>query len=234
MRKCIVIAAVVLAVFIVSATAVFAQYAYFGLKGGLSVGMFWGDDADADVFWYAGSSKSPRIGFIGGGYSTIVLAKMFAIQPELLFVMAGQGYDYESGGEFDYITLKPNYIQIPVLFKFYVPMPGMVKVNLFAGPYGAINISDKYFNEWDIAPFIPGSFEGDISDDLTWLGSPVDVRRFDYGATAGVGVDFIVAGLQLNVDARYSLGLANVIVPENVDEPNIKNGVFAVMVGVGF
>jgi hypothetical protein len=62
----------------------------------------------------------------------------------------------------------------------------------------------------------------------------VEVRRFDYGAVAGIGVDFIVAGLQLNIDARYSLGLANVIIPEIGDEPSIKNGVFAVMAGIGF
>ena len=229
MKKFITIAALILgALFIFSATSVFAQYAYFGVKAGVNIATWRGDDADLLGSIY---EKKPRIGFVGGVYSTIVLAKIFALQPELLFTMAGTKYKYDEFSEYDYYTLKLNYIQLPVLLKFYIPMPGNVKPTIFAGPYGSYNVSDKYYNEWYLPSTVwgEGDYDGDISDDF------MEVQKFDYGVVFGIGVDFIIfSDKQLTVDARYNLGLANVFDADPLDDPDIKNGTISAMVGIGF
>ena len=77
--------------------------------------------------------------------------------------------------------------------------------------------------------------EGDIDEDWTWDGFPIETRKFDYGAVFGLGVDFIIFGdKQLTVDARFNLGLANFFKAEPAEDPAIKNATFSAMVGFGF
>jgi hypothetical protein len=222
--------------FMFSINQTFAQYAYFGLKGGVTISHLRGDDADPEIFWGTGSEQKPRIGFVGGAYSTIVLTKIIAIQPELLFSMMGTKYDWEEAGEYDYWVMKFNYIQLPVLFKAYIPMEGAIKPHVFIGGYVSYNFSAKYSNEWYLPSygFGSGNVEEDIDGNMTWGGSPVEMNKFDYGISFGLGSDFIVKGYQLTLDARYSLGFAKLITPDVGTEPDLKNGVFSVMVGFGF
>ena len=225
MKKFITIAALILGVlFIFSATSVFAQYAYFGVKAGVNFANVWGEDTDPvnGYPYYGWDEKKSRIGFVGGVYSTIVLAKIFAIQPELLFTM--QGAVYELGDT--KAILKLNYIQLPVLLKFYIPMAGNVKPNLFAGPYGSYNLSAK--EKMEVA-------EVEIYD------VEIDeiIQKFDYGIVFGIGFDFIVFNdKQLTVDARYNLGLAKIFkdvpVPGTNEDPVFRNGTISAMVGIGF
>jgi hypothetical protein len=237
MKKFITIAALILGVlFIFSATSGFAQYAYFGVKGGINLSLNYGENTDPE-YWWDPSDKKPKIGAVGGVYSTIVLAKIFAIQPELLFTMQGIKWAYEESA-IDYedaLILKLNYIQLPVLLKFYIPMKGNVKINLFAGPYVAYNITSKYEAWAEQGGVSLGEMDGDIDDDWTWAGNPIETRKFDYGVSFGLGVDFIVfSDKQLTVDARYSLGLANFFTAEPADDPEMKNGTISAMVGIGF
>ncbi len=235
MKKFILIFTFILGViFIFSTTSVFAQYAYFGLKAGVNMASWRGDDADPEVFWGTDSEKKPRISIVVGGYSTIVLAKVFAIQPELLFTMQGVKYEWEQSPYFDNITLKLAYIQLPVLLKFYIPMPGPVKINLFAGPHVSYNVIDKYENEWDFGLLGSGEIDEDIDEDMTWAGESIETKKLDYGVVFGVGSDFIVKSIQITVEARYTLGFAQIFETTSGEEIDIKNGTFSIMAGVGF
>jgi len=237
MKKLLILLIIIFCVlFMFSVNQIFAQYAYFGVKGGVNISHFRGDDADPEIFWGTGSEQNPRIGFVGGVYSTIILTKIIAIQPELLFSMMGTKYNWEDAGEYDYLVMKLNYIQLPVLLKVYIPLEGNTKPNFFIGGYISYNVSAKYSNEWHLPSFGFGSgnIEEDIDGNLTWNGSPVETSKFDYGISFGLGSDFIVKGYQLTVDARYSLGFAKLFQPQTGSEPDIKNGVFSIMVGFGF
>lgn len=234
MKKLILIFTFILGViFIFSTTSVFAQYAYFGLKAGVNMASWRGDDADPEVFWGTDSEKKPRISIVVGGYSTIVLAKVFAIQPELLFTMQGVKYEYEVSPLFDNITLKLAYIQLPVLLKFYIPMPGPVKINLFAGPQVSYNVIDKWEYEWDYG-LGEDTDDGDIDEDYTWSGESIETKKLDYGVVFGAGSDFIVKSIQITVEARYTLGFAQIFETTSGEEIDIKNGTFSIMAGVGF
>ena len=234
MKKFILIFTFILGViFIFSTTSVFAQYAYFGLKAGVNIASWRGDDADPEVFWGTDSEKKPRISIVVGGYSTIVLAKVFAIQPELLFTMQGVKYEWEQSPFYDNLILKLAYIQLPVLLKFYIPMPGPVKINLFAGPHVSYNVIDKWVEEWDVG-FGEDTDDGDIDEDLTWSGESIETKKFDYGVVFGVGSDFIVKSIQITVEARYTLGFAQIFETTSGEEIDIKNGTLSIMAGVGF
>ena len=231
MKKIFIITCIV---FLFSATSVFAQYAYFGLKGGINLASFNGSESDA-ADW-GSSTKGSRFGFTVGAYSTIVLAKVFAIQPEALFTMNGAKYEDKglttAGSAYtDTMNINLNYIQIPVLLKFYVPVPGMVKPNVFAGGYLGINISHKYKYEYEVAGTVVFEEEGDIDDYFLGL---AEITTLDYGPVFGGGIDFIVAGMQMSVDARYSLGLADLLEVATGTEFSIKNGAFSIMYGIGF
>ncbi len=52
---------------------------------------------------------------------------------------------------------------------------------------------------------------------------------FDYGLVAGMGLDFLLGGMVLNLDARYSLGMFTV----NNTGLDICNTVITFSVGLG-
>jgi hypothetical protein len=238
MRKLFVITAIILGVLLMfSTTQVFAQYSYFGLKGGVNISHFWGDDADPEAFWGTGSEQNPRVGFVGGVYITIVLTKIFAIQPEALISMMGTKYDWENAGEYDYLIMKLLYLQVPILLKAYIPIGETVKPNIFVGGYVALNSSAKYSREWYLPSFGfgQGSIEEDIDWNFPWDGTYIQyTSKPDYGVLFGIGSDFIIRGYQLTVDARYNLGLKELFELETDAVPDVKNGSFSLMVGIGF
>jgi len=132
-------------------------------------------------------------------------------------------------------TNKLNYVELPLLFKFYPPV-GLtaVKLNLFAGPQISYNVSTRYKEVITLTGIGSTEEEGDLEDYfLDEYGISPDIKKLDYGAVFGVGVDFIVAGTQMTVDARYDLSFAELLEVVGMDF-QIKNGVFSILVGVGF
>ncbi len=229
MKKLIIIFVLILSVvFVFSAGSVFAQYAYFGLKAGLSMGTFHGDDSDA-ADW-AMSEKKSRLGITAGVYSTIVLAKIFALQPEALYTQKGAVYTYSEVGYEETLKIKMDYVEIPLLFKFYVPMAGPVKINIFAGPEIAVNIVHKYKYEEEDSGITSYTEEGDIKDAF---GGILETSTLDYGAVFGAGAEFIVKGIQMSVEARYALGLANSLDVAGITF-DLKNSSLQVLYGIGF
>lgn len=84
-------------------SAVFAQTANFGIKGGLNISSIdWSIDMDS------------RMGVHLGVLAHIHLAPQWAIQPELLYSAEGAKQDV-TGGE---VTWKNDYINIPVMVQY--------------------------------------------------------------------------------------------------------------------
>lgn len=166
--------------------------AKFGVKAGLNVANLTGDDTD-DV--------DARISGVFGVFAKVSISETIAFQPEVLYSMQGAtGSEVYEGTNVD-VTMKLDYINIPLMMKFYVA-DGF---SFNAGPQVGFLASAKAKAEAQGV-----SAEEDIKDQL---------KGIDFGLNFGVGYDLPMG---LGVDLRYNLGLSNVF---DTDEAEAKNGV---------
>ncbi|PIF59119.1 porin family protein [Flavobacterium sp. 2] len=145
-----------------------AQQTRFGVKGGLNISTVVGGDVN--------DTKS-LIGFHVGGFAEIHVVEKFFIQPELSYSAQGTKVDGPLGSDVD---LKLNYLNIPVLAKYYFVEN---KFSVEAGPQLGILLSAKG-NGTDVK-------------DLT--------RSTDFGFNLGAGYNFTE---NLSVGIRYTIGLS--------------------------
>ncbi len=161
----------------------------FGLKGGLNMGTLSGDDADDEL--------SALVSFHVGAYASFDLGDKLKLQPEVVY--SGEG---AKDDDFDY---KLTYINIPVMFKYYVAEG----FNVHAGPQ--IGILTK-------AEITDGDASVDIKDDF---------ESTSIGAGFGLGYDLD----KINFSARYNLGLVSILKNEDSD---LKNNAIQISVGYTF
>ncbi|KQO33072.1 hypothetical protein ASF10_19380 [Flavobacterium sp. Leaf82] len=144
-----------------------AQSTRFGVKGGLNLSTVVGGDVE--------DTKS-LVGFHVGGFAEIKVVEKFFIQPELLYSAQGTKFDGPFGEDFD---TKLNYLNIPVLAKYYI----VEKFSVEAGPQLGILLSAKADGE-------------DIKD---------YTRSVDFGFNVGAGYNFTD---NLSIGLRYTIGLS--------------------------
>ena len=177
----------------------------FGLKGGLNVSEFSGTAVD--------EAWQTKVGFAAGGFLAYRFGDGFALQPEILFSQKGAKIFTNTISEW----LNLNYIEIPLLFKFYPPLESAIRPVFFAGPYLAIKSSFK--DKWEY-----GGQTG--NDDIT------TIRERETGFIAGGGLDFpIASGVRMSAEIRYSRAISTL--SKDAEEKSY-NSVFAVLVGVAF
>jgi hypothetical protein len=177
--------ALVLTVFTASVFGVNAQV-QFGIKAGANLSTFTGD---------AEGAKS-QIGFNAGVLVKIPVADALSVQPEAYY--SGQGAKgNESGTDFN---LHVNYINIPVLLKYQLP----VGVFFETGPQLGLRMSAKLKAEGQSVD-MKDSYK---STDFSWA----------------FGAGYQLPSLPLGIDLRYNLGLANIAAGDG--DGSVKNGVF--------
>jgi len=187
-----------------------AQGLSFGLKGGLNIANLRGEDVTVDM--------DSRIGLCAGGFVAIDVLGIITIQPEVLFSMKGAKYDTLLFGEPVSTSLEFNYIEIPVLVKYSLPLPGIIKPNLFIGPSLGINLNAKA-----IAKIGDLSVEDDVKE---------DIKSTDFCLVLGGGVDFELDIGKLAIDVRYTMGLTTI--DDTAVEEDVKNGVISIMAAYSF
>ena len=157
------------AVAVMAFMSVSAQETRFGVKAGVNLSNLTGDAEDAKSL----------VGFQVGGFAEIKLTEKFAIQPEVLF--STQGAKFEgTDGDSDYNT-KLNYINVPVLAKYFVTEAFTVE----AGPQIGFLVSAKD--------------DGEDTKDY--------YKSVDFGFNFGAGYNFTE---NLSLGLRYTLGLSSV------------------------
>lgn len=205
MKKIILSSLLILAV-----SFTYAQKAEFGVKGGLNIANqnYSGEDAP---------SPSSIIGFHIGGFVDVKISEKFSFQPELIYSTQGSKFSENLSIEGDVYnvdaTLKMAYINIPVMFKYYVAD----KFNLEAGPQIGFLTSCKMKVE-----AMGLSETEDVKDSF---------ESIDFGLNIGAGYDFTE---KLSAGVRYNFGLSNVAKTEAGDDSEIKNSVFSLSVGYKF
>lgn len=192
----------------------------FGLKGGLNMSNIAmsedGEDFDEDFKYTPGFHFGPMV--------EIPFSDNFSIEAALLATTKGAQLKEEEMG-FDYsMKLFLLYVDVPVLAKVSFGV-GPAKVYAAVGPYvgGGIMGKSKYEVSYG------GETESETEDIVWGTGEDADLKRLDYGVSAGAGVEF--GALQLGVS--YGYGLANVS-PESEGDVNVNHRVLGLSLGYRF
>ena len=173
-----------------------------GVRAGVDFMTFGGDDTDSD-------NLDRRTGIMIGGFALVDLTGPFALQPELTYIQKGAE---SSDGD---LTRKNDYIEIPVLAKFQLPVSGPASPNLFAGPTLGFNVTAELEDD-----------EGNTQD----FGD--ETSGTEFGLAVGGGVDFGLGTGTLMVDLRYELGLTSI---DDTDaDQSIRNQGFVITAGFVF
>ena len=181
-----------------------------GVKGGINIATV--DTNVSDISDLVDS----KTGFVGGGFVTLGLGSLFALQPELLY--SQKGFQVEEFGET--VKLNTNYIEIPVLLKAQFDL-AMLRPAVYAGPVLSFETGCS-LSALEVSV--------DCDDELADVG---ERKKNEWGAVFGANVDLILGSITLILDGRYQLGLTNLAdVPDSDD--SVKNNVWQIMAGVGF
>jgi hypothetical protein len=153
---------------------------------------------------------SSNNGFFAGALSEFKILGKIAIQPELLF--SAQGAKFESKNLTFATTRKMNYLILPIMVKYYI------KSGLFveAGPQAGFLISANQ----------------DVENRITNVNTSENLKEatkdFDMSANIGIGYDILD---KVVAQVRYCIGVTNT---SDIQNTNIKNGVFQLSVGYKF
>lgn len=179
----------------------------WGLKAGVNVSDFYGDDIN---------QTDARENFSGGILLNYRFNEYWALQPEVIFNI--KGADLESGltGENGSAEYEVGYLNIPVLAKFYIPAGSLLSPNLYAGP----EVGFKLYAD---------SNNNDINDELKDAEFGI---AFGAGLDFNLGSDPTDFIRTIGLDLRYSLGLTDVF--DTPPEPEARNSVFLAALFLGF
>ncbi|TVZ51852.1 porin family protein [Dokdonia sp. Hel_I_53] len=160
----------------------------FGVKGGVNFAKLQGDDVeDADG----------RTGFHLGAIVEIPVTEKFSVQPEVMYSQQGLQSEFEDGNTTSESKLKLDYINVPILGKYYVAEG----LSLEAGPqFGFRAKAEQEFESSTTSGGVTVESEGteNIED---------SIAGFDMGAAIGAGYELNTG---LFFQARYVIGLSNV------------------------
>jgi len=185
MKKIVIFMMILSFVFI---GTVSAQGMGFGVKGGVNMAKWIGDDVEEMTS--EGLEEKYLMGFSVGGFVTLPFGNTLSIRPEVLYTQNGSKFDGSFFGADAKIVTKMNWLNIPVLAVF-----NLGPVGVFAGPYFDLFLSGKTKMEM--------SYEGESYDEEEDINSD-EVQSLNYGLIFGAA--FGVTD-NIDVEARYSMGL---------------------------
>ena len=197
------------------ATSPARSQVHFGLKGGLTLGTV---KSFPETFLEGFPWKTKR-GWVGGAFASYEFLRGVSIQPEVLFIQKGarlvdSEYDFEARFNF-------NYVEIPVLLKIDLYLEGAAAVpSFFIGPFFGFN------NRASIVMIDPYSKE---TEDIK-----SDVEKAEYGVTFGLVVTQKWGPGYFSIDARYDLGLSNILKPGVEWMESLKTRTWVFMIGYSY
>ena len=177
----------------------FAQHEVGTLTLQPKVGVNFANMTDTD-------DSSMRIGLVAGGEFEYQATNFLGVSAGMLYSMQGVKGDV-AGGD---LTIKTDYINIPVLANIYVAKGLALKVGIQPG----FNVSGKY----------KASSNGvSVSGDLSDIGT--EVNSFDFAIPVGLSYEFN----DFVIDGRYNIGMSKAIKDEDT-----KHNVIQLTLGYKF
>lgn len=160
-----------------------------GIKGGLNI---------ANILSPEPAEKwNNRMGLAAGGFFAIRINDVLTIQTELLISEKGAKWAGLFEGKDIEVTANITYLDIPVLWKFYIPSlsKSPVRPNLFWGPCWSIKlIGTRSIKSGEVIQ------EDDIQD----------LNDRDFSLLFGGGIDFDVQTGKIFFDIRYGLSYSKI------------------------
>lgn len=178
-----------LALLVVVSFAVTSYAQSIGPKAGVNIASWAGDDELDDY----GSITGLQFGAV----IELPVSDKFAIQPELVYMRKGSGFDFEILGVTIETENQLNYFEIPILAKIFLT-EGPTQVFVNAGPSIGFATSGKVISK-----------SGDEEDEIDIDFEEDGISSFDFGVALGAGAQFDAGAGKFFVDIRYLLGLAN-------------------------
>jgi hypothetical protein len=177
-----------------------------GPRVGISISNLGGDDI---------SGTDSRTGLAVGWAFGVPAGERWSIQPEFHYWEKGASTRF-FGVQTD---LDLSYLEVPVLLRVDLTQGSSFTPHVLVGPTFGINLTCT-------ARVSAGPFSGeqDCADRENF-----DVNALDFGVAAGFGVSADMGGWDLSADARYAIGLADVL-----DRVNVRNRGFGLLVGASF
>jgi opacity protein-like surface antigen len=170
-----------------------------------------------DVPLSTGEETKSRTGFVGG------LGVLFGLSERVSIGTGGyysqQGAKFTESGSPD-ITLKLDYIQVPLTLGIAFPTGGTVTPSIFAGPMIGFKASCKFTDGTE-------TVDCDHPDVDTF------VKSTDFGLLFGGGIGIQAGTGQIILNGWYNLGLTK-IDDHPTDQSDAKNSFFGFGVGYAF
>lgn len=160
-----------------------------------------------------------KFGYGFGLQAAVEFHPLIAIQPELFFMNKGNTYTTE--GPSSKVITSTNYIQLPILFALQLPLP-IIKPRLLVGPHLS------YFVGGDRT--VETTVDGKDTSASVELNSD-DISTFDFGVTAGVGLDVELGEYILTLDVRYEKGFLDANGGAN-DQPSFTHNSTSANIGI--
>ncbi|HLL94502.1 MAG TPA: porin family protein [Spirosoma sp.] len=195
-----------------------------GPRVGLNLSNYWGH-ADHMKF---------KPGLAAGAFLMYSSLNHFGISADVLYSQRGTRY---SGTDFSpfgnpattKFTQRVNYLEIPVVARYFLTLDGNFRPNVFIGPSVGIKLNARRVNGEYIGRVTGPAINGDNGNDF---------RNVDLGATGGFQLNWGVGNRQrFLIDARYTLGLTGV----QTNLPNVwgqrsslQNSTITLALGYGF
>ncbi len=173
-----------------------------GLRGGLNFANV-SVDPDQDF------ELKSRTGLAVGGYLEVDPVGPLGVQADVLFSQKGAKLSLGS----EEATAKITYLEIPVVAKLSIPLAPTMTYNVHAGPAFCFKLSEGFDPE-------------DFADDED------SFKSSDLGLVVGLGLTVNALISQVQIDARYTIGLSDINVEGSGFEA--KNKALTILVGVGF
>lgn len=145
-------------------------------------------------------TQGGRTGFMIGAAGELEFARMFAVEMDIMYVMAGASFSGGNPAGTDDVHLSE--LQIPVLFKVKF-LHGAIRPYAFAGPVLGIVASAT-----DIVDVPAQRVHQEV--DLKNNANGIQVSSLDFALTFGGGAEYLLTSqFGVLMDVRYALGLSN-------------------------
>ena len=208
----------------VSLSTTYAQQRFSaGPRLGLNLSNYWGN-ADGMKF---------KPGVVAGAFLMYSSLNHFGISADVLYAQRGTKFSrtvttIQGNPTTTSFTQRVNYLEIPVVARYFLTLSGNFRPNVFIGPSLAIKLNAKR---------VDGEING-VSTAVVNGENSNDFKDLDLGATGGFQLNWGAGNRQrFLIDARYNLGLSNV----QTDLPNLwgrrnslQNSTITLTLGYGF
>lgn len=158
----------------------------------------------------------------------IKVAKYFAIQPEIHFIQKGFSLKYYGVNDIAKIYRRRDYIEMPINFKFVLPIKDKSFINAYIGVGFGYALSNKQITKYENGEKKKEKFpyDNNLDDDN------LAYRRYDIILPVGFGYEYKISQrFSVFADLRWSLDLNNNIrykvTPDPTPQYYYRNFIFS-------